>query len=59
MHVAFGLPLRVGFFSWAIVLAYVAFVTPNEVGRIVEALRSRLWGRNPRAAQTEPGSGSR
>ena len=44
MHLAFDYPLRVGFFSWAVLLTYLSFVTPEEMAHGLGAARSRLAG---------------
>lgn len=40
MHLGFGYAMRLGFFTWAIALAYLAFLRPSEV----EALLRRILG---------------
>jgi hypothetical protein len=44
LHLGFDYPLRLGFFSWSMVIGYVAFLTPTEAAAVAGWLR-RLWAR--------------
>lgn len=60
LHVSFDYALRVGFFGWAMILGYVAFLTPGESARILGWFGRRVLVRGgaPPAgpAQTTPGA---
>ena len=41
LHLAIDVTLRVGFFSWIIFVAYIAFLPPEVASRLIE--RARAW----------------
>jgi hypothetical protein len=51
MHLAIDLTLRVGFFSFAVFVLYIAFVPPETATRAVLAVRDRV---RARAGSTRP-----
>jgi hypothetical protein len=53
LHVGFDYALRIGFFSWAMLLAYLAFVPPASMALALGRLRQRLVP-NPGAVSGRP-----
>ncbi len=54
LHVVIDFSILVGFFSFTMLAAYVAFAHPESARRFVLNLRARLSGRRPRAAVPPP-----
>jgi hypothetical protein len=44
LHLGIDYTTRVGFFSWAVLVAYVAFVSPERARSLIYATRDRLAG---------------
>jgi hypothetical protein len=59
LHIGIDLALRVGFFSYALFVLYVAFLPPDWVSARLLAIRERGWGRLERARSIAAGSESR
>jgi hypothetical protein len=59
LHVGIDLTLRVGFFSYALFVLYLAFLPPEWVSARLLAIRERGWARLARAREgSAAGSGS-
>ena len=41
LHLSIDLTMRIGFFSWAVFVAYLAFVPPDRAEQVVAWVRSR------------------
>jgi hypothetical protein len=52
LHLGIDLALRVGFFGYAVVVLYLAFVSPDAVSRRLLTLRGRLPSRRVRAIRS-------
>lgn len=46
LHLGIDLTLRVGFFSWAILAAYVAFLSPETATKLALRVRDALAARS-------------
>jgi len=58
LHLAIDLTIRVGFFSYAILLLYLAFIPPEVMDRWLVALRPRLSHLRHRARALRPARAS-
>lgn len=54
LHLGIDFSLRVGFFSWAMLTAYLAFLPPEAVSARVRALRDRVRPLRPRPSRAQP-----
>jgi len=52
LHLAIHFTLRVGLFSWTVLVAYLAFLPPETAARLL--LRLRLRGRDPELTPARP-----
>lgn len=53
-HLAIDYSLRAGFFSWAMLVCYLAFVAPDAAARLVECARQRLRSLRERGRPRDP-----
>jgi HTTM domain len=44
LHLGIDYSVRVGFFSWAILVAYIAFIPPDAARSLILGVRDRLTG---------------
>lgn len=56
LHLSFDYALRVGFFGWAMIIGYLAFLTPSEAARILRPFGRTRTAVSPSAEEARPAS---